>query len=84
MIKKGIYKDIFLSKNCFTGRVNDIRLLGMISLGGILVLAIVGMSWMTRVQYGLLVGKIQSQNIVEVKLTTFRRKSTGHFSCCPS
>ncbi len=37
------------------GRINDIRLLGMISLLLIVGLAIVGMSWMTRVQYLLLV-----------------------------
>lgn len=44
-----------------TDRINDIRLIGSISLVLILGLAIVGMDWVTRVQMGLLVLLVCSQ-----------------------
>ena len=36
------------------GRLNDIRVIGICTLIAVLVLAIVGMDWVTRVQLGLL------------------------------
>ena len=39
------------------GRMNDIRLIGMISLLFILGVILIGMNWMTRVQIVLLVSK---------------------------
>jgi hypothetical protein len=53
------------------GRINDIRLLGMISLLLIVGLAIVGMSWMTRVQYLLLVIYLQSVHSLIIRGSVF-------------
>ena len=39
------------------GRMNDIRLIGMISLLFILGVILIGMNWMTRVQIVLLVSR---------------------------
>ncbi|XP_076054160.1 bumetanide-sensitive sodium-(potassium)-chloride cotransporter-like isoform X1 [Oratosquilla oratoria] len=43
------------------GAVNDTRIIGVITLVGVLALAIVGMDWVTRVQMGLLFLLIGSQ-----------------------
>ncbi|KAL7639645.1 UNVERIFIED_CONTAM: hypothetical protein RMT77_010147 [Armadillidium vulgare] len=43
------------------GGLNDVRVLGTITLVGVLALAIVGMDWVTRVQMGLLFLLIASQ-----------------------
>ena len=42
-------------------RLNDIRIIGCVTLVAILVLAVVGMDWVTRVQIGLLGLLIVSQ-----------------------
>jgi len=45
----------------FTNRINDVRIIGSVTLVLILVLAFVGMDWVTRVQKGLLVLLVFSQ-----------------------
>ncbi|XP_069156705.1 bumetanide-sensitive sodium-(potassium)-chloride cotransporter isoform X3 [Procambarus clarkii] len=54
-------KDYFNGAVIFDGGVNDTRLVGTITLIGVLALAIVGMDWVTRVQMGLLFVLIGAQ-----------------------
>jgi solute carrier family 12 (sodium/potassium/chloride transporter), member 2 len=42
-------------------RLNDIRIIGVASLVAILILAITGLNWITRVQIGLLALLVVSQ-----------------------
>jgi len=62
----------------FANRLNDVRIIGCITLVLILILAIVGMEWVTRVQKGLLVLLLFSQ--IDFIIGTFIPKSDESYA----